>query len=308
MATYTLSTLPSRLKKDDIINVTCTKAVQSITLKKGIYKFECWGARGGSLSGTTVGGYGGYVAGTIELKADTTYYLFVGGAGTNSPYTSRDYGSVVGGAGGYNGGGTGGGGAGAGGGGCTAIGTASTMANTTSIMIASGGGGAYSSTYTANAAGRVSGTTTSVTTTYTGATGAYGRTGCYYYDTYGGGGGYYGGATISSDDANYAYGGVNYINTTLFTDRSDTAGSASVASPGSTNGYLRITVIKAGLPMFVKTDTSVVSQVTTAFVKNASGTWTELSDTDLATYFKSTGQYEVTIKTTSTPAEPPDYL
>ena len=59
----------SNIKTGDILNFDYTGAVQSITLPKGIYKLECWGAQGGyssSNSGIEVGmgGKGGYSAGT----------------------------------------------------------------------------------------------------------------------------------------------------------------------------------------------------------------------------------------------------
>lgn len=59
-----------------------TGSEQSVTLKPGKYKFECWGARGGAL-GTPFEsgfyyGYGGYCSGEITLKKETTLYLYVG--------------------------------------------------------------------------------------------------------------------------------------------------------------------------------------------------------------------------------------
>lgn len=58
-----------------------TGAVQEVTLPKGRYKLQCWGAQGGdsSYSGATNGGYGGYSEGILELKEKTTLYVFVGG-------------------------------------------------------------------------------------------------------------------------------------------------------------------------------------------------------------------------------------
>lgn len=36
----------SNIKTGDILNFNYTGAVQSITLPKGTYKLECWGAQG----------------------------------------------------------------------------------------------------------------------------------------------------------------------------------------------------------------------------------------------------------------------
>ena len=78
-----------------------------VTLKPGIYKFECWGAQGGTGcengEHTTEGGRGAYASGYMHIKEITTFYCFVGGkGGDGSPdnFTIAD--------GGYNGGGKGG--------------------------------------------------------------------------------------------------------------------------------------------------------------------------------------------------------
>ena len=38
----------SNIKTGDILNFNYTGAVQSVTLPKGIYTLECWGAQGGN--------------------------------------------------------------------------------------------------------------------------------------------------------------------------------------------------------------------------------------------------------------------
>lgn len=92
----------SNIKTGDILNFDYTGAVQSITLPKGTYKLECWGAQGGdhfnyaSQYRTTVGGYS---VGTITLSKTTNIYIYVGGAGT---YSSGSGGAALG---GFNGGG-----------------------------------------------------------------------------------------------------------------------------------------------------------------------------------------------------------
>ncbi|MFL8675736.1 glycine-rich protein [Clostridioides sp. GD02404] len=65
-----------------VYEFNCTGSEQSVTLKPGKYKFECWGARGGTR-GTPYEsgfyyGYGGYCSGEITLKKETTLYLYVG--------------------------------------------------------------------------------------------------------------------------------------------------------------------------------------------------------------------------------------
>ena len=88
---------------------------QFIVPASGVYRAELWGAQGGSsildageremsqtwcTKGYCYGGKGAYTSGNIELLANTTFYLHVGGIGKTG---------VVGGmaVGGYNGGGTG---------------------------------------------------------------------------------------------------------------------------------------------------------------------------------------------------------
>ena len=65
-----------------------TGSVQEITLPKGRYFLQCWGAQGGSVTGTysATGSKGGYSEGVLKLDSEKTLYIFVGGQGTN--YTS----------------------------------------------------------------------------------------------------------------------------------------------------------------------------------------------------------------------------
>lgn len=63
--------------------------VQEITLPRGKYKLECWGAQGGnSYNYSGVGSKGGYSEGIITLTETTTLYVFVGGRGGNGSSTS----------------------------------------------------------------------------------------------------------------------------------------------------------------------------------------------------------------------------
>ena len=67
----------SNIKTGDILNFDYTGTVQTVTLPKGTYKLECWGAQGGTYS-SYIGGYGGYSKGTITLTEATTVYISVG--------------------------------------------------------------------------------------------------------------------------------------------------------------------------------------------------------------------------------------
>lgn len=85
-----------------------TGAVQSIDLPAGRYKLQCWGAQGGSVTGTyaIAGSKGGYSEGVLVLTEPKTLYIFVGGKGTDyTSSASQTSTSVVN--GGWNGGGAG---------------------------------------------------------------------------------------------------------------------------------------------------------------------------------------------------------
>ena len=57
----------------------------NVYLKAGLYKFECWGASGGSISygGVYKGGNGAYVSGIIKLIQDQSIYLYIGVQGSS---------------------------------------------------------------------------------------------------------------------------------------------------------------------------------------------------------------------------------
>lgn len=149
MATHDLTaSIPtqSQLAQGDIINCPYSGSAKSITLPKGTYKLECWGAQGGSRgTNSGAGGKGGYSTGILTLTADTILYLSAGGQGVSSTT------STTGDSAGWNGGGGaqyyGGGGGGAS---DVRIGQDSLYAR---VIVAGGGGGAQgrnSSTYAAN--------------------------------------------------------------------------------------------------------------------------------------------------------------
>lgn len=127
-------------KSGDVLTYDYTGNVQAVSLPKGTYKLEGYGAQGGD-SGEK-GGHGGYSAGTISLPQKTTLYFQVGGKGTSN---------IAGSSGGYNGGGNASANGYGGGGGATSISTVTgvlsavlqnpaTKSNV--ILVAGGGGGA----------------------------------------------------------------------------------------------------------------------------------------------------------------------
>lgn len=130
----------STLQNGDILTYSyVNNKVYSITLGKGTYDLEVWGAQGGSYSSGN-GGKGGYSKGRYTVTGTTqTLYIVVGGTPTYT--TSRN--AYL--AGGYNGGGRGRG-YGQGGGGATHIATQSGLLRNISsgnaIIVAGGGGGA----------------------------------------------------------------------------------------------------------------------------------------------------------------------
>ena len=85
-----------------------TGGVQEVTLPKGRYKLQVWGAQGGNVTGAYAvsGSKGGYSEGVLELTEARTLYIFVGGQGTSyTSSASQTSTSVVN--GGWNGGGAG---------------------------------------------------------------------------------------------------------------------------------------------------------------------------------------------------------
>lgn len=146
------------IKTGDILNYPYTGAVQSITLPKGVYKFEVWGAQGGYRSSSSYGGKGGYSVGTIALTDKTNIFVYVGGSG-NTGGTS----------GGFNGGGKRNTYKGGGGASDIRIGQDSLY---TRVIVAGGGGSDGAS----NKTGMYGGGTTGGSTSQNYGTGGYGGT------------------------------------------------------------------------------------------------------------------------------------
>ena len=66
---------------------------ESVKLKRGIYKIECWGAQGGTgcMNGQLKyhGGKGAYTSGFILINHSTTLYVYVGTQGLNGVCTKN---------------------------------------------------------------------------------------------------------------------------------------------------------------------------------------------------------------------------
>ena len=207
---------------------SATGAVQNVTLNKGTYKLEVWGAQGGNYNTTYTGGKGGYSYGTLTLNNTTNLYVYVGKQAqtitTNRTVTT----------GGFNGGGNGfnryysgtytyaqgGGGASD-----IRIGQDSLYSR---VIVAGGGSGATNRTNGYYGGGTSGGTGLSGyagSQTSAGTNGSFGTGGSattsgnnYKYGSAGGGGGWYGGgaSTSYSDNTNYdtySGGGSGYVYT-----------------------------------------------------------------------------------------------
>ena len=243
---------------------SATGAVQNLTLNKGTYKLEVWGAQGGNYSTTYVGGKGGYSYGTLTLTDTTNLYVYVGKQG--SAHSTTTGGSS---AGGFNGGGsavtvsyngttsyvTGGGGASD-----IRIGQDSLYAR---VIVAGGGSGSsnYSSGYYGggtSAGYGVSGY--GGTATSAGTNGLFGvgsnatpSSTNYKYASPGGGGGWYGGGSSgtnrsdSTDYRIYTGGGSGYVYT------SSTASNYPSGNLLTSTYYLTNAVTVAGNTSFTST-------------------------------------------------------
>ncbi len=82
------------LLNGDIIDFTYNGSVRYITLPKGTYTLEVWGAQGGNSAGCGTGSYanvprgkgglGGYSVGQITLSEKTKFFIYVGGEGKSA--------------------------------------------------------------------------------------------------------------------------------------------------------------------------------------------------------------------------------
>lgn len=269
----------SNIKTGDILNFDYTGTVQTVTLPKGTYRLECWGAQGGYSSsnsgiGVGMGGKGGYSAGTITLNQKTLIYIYTGGVGSISGNGKADGGFPNGGSSWASS--TSEGAGGGGGSSDIRIGTDSLYAR---VIVAGGGGGGGEDNETGGYGGGETGGTSGSGTpgSQTAPSGYFGIGGHTSYDGGGGGGGWYGAypaggqttpATGSSgSDTSGSPGGSGYVytsatasnypsgcllNSSYYLSAAKTiAGNTSFTSPtGSSetghsgNGYCRITVIE----------------------------------------------------------------
>lgn len=260
----------SNIKTGDILNFDYTGAVQSITLPKGIYKLECWGAQGGNgcTDNSYTGGKGGYSIGTISLNTKITLYIYVGGRGVSSEASGS--GAIR--AGGFNGGGSGRDWSSTNHGGSGGAGATDIRINQDSFyarVIVAGGGGGASDDGNGGSGGGVSGISTGASAGTATSGSGFGQAAASSYtsgECGGGGGGWYGGygggsenipggggsgyVYISSTASNYPSGCL--LNSSYYlSDAKTIAGNTSFTSPtGSSetghsgNGYCRITVIE----------------------------------------------------------------
>ena len=277
-------TTPTKIQTGDILNCPYSGSAKSITLPKGQYKLECWGAQGGNY-GSYQGGYGGYSTGILTLSKKTIIYLQTGGKGSDSSIN-----------GGYNGGGKGIS-SGRGGGGASDIRIEQNSLYARVIVAGAGGGSGVTSGCSGKGAGGgisgLDGYSNAVTSSggnrsgsggsqtaggismssIASTKGSFGQGGpAYQYSCGGGGGGWYGGGGAydndSDADGRNGGGGSGYIYTSstasnypsgcllnssyYLTNAQTIAGNTAFASPtganetGHTgNGYIRITVIEA---------------------------------------------------------------
>jgi len=237
-----------------------TGAEQSITLKPGNYKMECWGARGGG--GYNTGGNGGYSCGKLLINVGVTFYIHVGQLGGISTATT------------YGGGGGGGRshrnwGHGGQGGGATDIRVLSSAWNNVTglcsrIMVAGGGGGGqhfagngyYSAGQYGGTGGGISGgngrrasgaavAAGTQTSGYSFGVGRLGRTSkgsgsASYEGGGGGGGGYYGGQAYTGTEQNSdasGGGGSGFISGMVGCNAVSASGSHT-GSPNHYSGYV----------------------------------------------------------------------
>lgn len=318
MATYDISTTDLsgiKFKTGDIINCPYTGSMKSVKLPKGIFKFEVWGAQGGTYS-SYYGGAGGYSYGELSINEEITAFLYAGG----QPTTSTDSSVII--EGGFNGGGKAryhsysgttsycqaGGGASD-----IRIGQDSLYSR---IIVAGGGGGSSSgNSLSTKCGGGLTGKSPtsgySSSQTAAGTNGSFGIGGDgytsgynYKYASGGGGGGWYGGGGCSSHSdstnyRNYNGGGSGYVYTSstatnypsgclldsamYLTNAETIAGDTAFTSPTGTsetghtgNGYVRITVIKTSeLNLYVKIDGTWI-KCPNAYAK-VNGSWKKIS-------------------------------
>lgn len=303
------------MRKGEVKNFDYIGDAQVITLPRGEYKIECWGA-GNTSDGTA---RGAYACGIFSCNKKEDVYIYVGGQGTEKIKTDNSPN------GGFNGGGDGGIVSGYkyrgnGGNGATDVRVGGSDLSNRIIVAGGAGGGTdghggapngtngrsskYSSYYSNGGGGATqssggSGGTTSGTSNYaigSGFPGSLGQGGQggegKYHSTYnyagaGGGGGYYGGGGSGGGGywcggSNSGGGGSSYIGGV--TSGKMISGANSMSSPSggkevghSGAGYCRITCIEVfGLNAKCKVN-GEIKNVSSMKIK-VNGVWKEVSE------------------------------
>lgn len=243
------------VKAGEIVFQSGVVQAHTVDLKRGKYKVEVWGGKGGNGYAQGPGGNGGYSVGVLTLTSDQNIHAYIGGEGGTH---------VNGTAGGFNGGGTGNGTSGAwggGGGGGTDIRVGGTALSNRVIVAGGGGGGGHNGTgghlggVGGGTVGGVGGAGSPAGTQTSGFALGVGQN-SYGHDMGAGGGGYYGGNASTTADRGGS-GGSGYIGGVTsegeVTART-IAGNQSMPNPtgagnitGKTgNGYVKITAISGG--------------------------------------------------------------
>lgn len=308
MTTYNLTnSIPSisNLETGDILNCSYSGTYKQITLPKGQYKFECWGASCSYNYGeaNTYNGRGGYSTGVITLAEKTKIFLYVGQEGPTNAIAFNGGGYAT-----SNYSGRAGGGASD-----IRIGTDSLYAR---VIVAGGGGGGssgyghggygggetggqgYVSSYPSTGGTQTAGGKNS---SQTSAAGSFGQGGADGVNNMGsGGGGWYGGAGgyfsaggggsgyvyTSSTASNYPSGCL--LNSNYYLTNAQTiAGSTSFTSPSgfsetghAGNGYIRITALEVKKSVYVKIPLEVSLPSSYTQLEYIKGTGTQYIDTE----------------------------
>ena len=246
--------------------------------QSGYYKLETWGAQGGDVDSTYIGGKGAYAAGTIYLAQNEKVYIYVGGQGSATSNAAKQVAL-----GGYNGGGAGynnnsASRYAASGGGATDVryfgNSTPTVGDlewnsinglSSRIMVAGGGGGSYyyntnnyssggnGGTLTGGASSGKSGNNAVSATGGTQTATSFG-VGVSYTGTNaiaGGGGGYYGGNTAALSGGGGSsfisgYPGCNAIVTNLYVDTPTHTGQSGHYSGKSFNDMKMTAGVRSG--------------------------------------------------------------
>ncbi|MGN1072696.1 MAG: glycine-rich protein [Bradymonadia bacterium] len=255
------------IKVPEVQNFAYTGTIQSVSLPKGEYKLEAWGAESGRGSGSGISNNGGYATGNISLATTTTIYIGVGGRGESGVSSS-----VKNAAGGYNGGGNSYShqscNAGGAGGGATHFATKSGLlesleSNKASVLLVAGGAGGagwqgqggYGGGANMSGGNGGDGNGATVSSGFKFGKGQGGAdgvcSGASSIHAGGGGGGYYGGYAKGTKTSDAGGGGGSGYASSTMTKISGANGNASMPAPaGSTetghtgNGYARITLVK----------------------------------------------------------------